>query len=99
MPWRRRKQKTDDGGVDLRSRLFELDPATVGLQASPELPNVWGALMEMAARAEASSAAVNMSPWPGRADASSPRWSTNSTGSRPMRAETSRLRASPASGR
>jgi hypothetical protein len=42
----------DDGGVTenvytaLRGQILDLDPATVGLQPSAELPRVWGALME-----------------------------------------------------
>ena len=52
--WPRRGKREDQGVgaptdvyVGLRSQLLTLDPASVGLQPSSELPTVWGALMEM----------------------------------------------------
>jgi hypothetical protein len=47
---RRGKRETESGPgatVGLRSRILTLDPATVGLHPSAELPRVWGVLMEM----------------------------------------------------
>lgn len=48
---RRGKRETESGApgptVNLRSKMLSLDPATVGLHPSAELPRVWGALMEM----------------------------------------------------
>jgi hypothetical protein len=45
--WTRRRPKPGHQPVDLRSRLFELDPASIGLRPSPALPNVWAAIMEL----------------------------------------------------
>jgi hypothetical protein len=33
--------------MEMRKRLFDLDPVEAGIAASPELPEVWGLLMEM----------------------------------------------------
>jgi hypothetical protein len=48
---RRGKREENDSPADvyvgLRSQLLTLDPASVGLQASADLPTVWGALMEL----------------------------------------------------
>jgi hypothetical protein len=48
---RRGKREGNDAPADvyigLRSQLLTLDPTSVGLQPSADLPTVWGALMEM----------------------------------------------------
>lgn len=48
---RRGKREENDAPADvyvgLRSQLLTLDPASVGLQPSADLPTMWGALMEM----------------------------------------------------
>jgi hypothetical protein len=48
---RRGKREENDAPADvyvgLRSQLLTLDPASVGLQPSDDLPPVWGTLMEM----------------------------------------------------
>ena len=49
--WPRRSKPKDSGTVGptvgLRSKMLSLDPESVGLQPSAELPQVWGVLMEM----------------------------------------------------
>ena len=49
-PRRGKREENDtpaDVYVGLRSQLLTLDPASVGLQPSDDLPTLWGALMEM----------------------------------------------------
>jgi hypothetical protein len=50
MRWRRRGRENEPAEVytELRSQLLELDPAEAGLEPTPELPELWGGLMEMA---------------------------------------------------
>jgi hypothetical protein len=47
--WPRRGKREAESGptVGLRARILSLDPASAGLHPSPELPRVWGVLMEM----------------------------------------------------
>ena len=48
--WRRRRTKGEPAEIytELRSQLLDLDPHSAGLRPTTELPEVWGALMEIA---------------------------------------------------